>query len=261
MTAEVEVSIPKELLTKILKSVTPEAVLVGGQSLAFWVSYYGIQLPEEFQVGAISDDADFLGGRADLAAIAKSVASTPEYTSLKVISSLVGQVKIPVSKLEYVNVDVLHKLVGLNSGDVRERATRVTVDNVDFLVMHPFDVFVSRIENLAVLAEKQNSQGVEQAKLGVLVARHFIEEIARNPDNGQKHALRLIERVVKLAKKGHGRKVTRDFGIDFRGAVPGYSITSEKFKEIRYPQILAELRPVASGSVDVITRAAFPSAG
>lgn len=261
MHAEVEVSISQELLTKILRSVTPEAVLVGGQSLAFWVSHYGIQLPKEFQVGAISDDADFLGSRDDLAAIAKSVASTPEYTSLKIISSLVGQVKIPVSKLEYVNVDVLHRLVGLSPSDVRARAARVTVDNVDFLVMHPFDVFVSRIENLAILAEKQNSQGVEQAKLAISVVRHFIEEVAGNPNNGQKHARRLIERVVKLAKKGHGRKVTRDFGIDFRGAIPSYSITSEKFKEIRYPQILAELRPVASSSVDVITRAAFPSAG
>lgn len=246
MHAEVEVSISPELLTKVLRSVTPEAVLVGGQSLAFWVSHYDIQLPQEFQVGAISDDADFLGGRDDLVAIAKSVASIPEYTSPKIISSLVGQVKIPVSKIEYVNVDVLHKLVGLNPDAVRARAARVTVNNVAFFVMHPFDVFVSRIENLAVLAEKQNSQGVEQAKLGIAVIRHFIEEVAKNPEEGQKHAMRLIEQVVKLAKKGHGRKVTRDFEIDFRGAIPSYTITSEKFKKIRYPQILVELQPAVA---------------
>ncbi len=241
----VEVSISQELLTKIIRSVTPEAVLVGGQSLAFWVSRYSIQLPEEFRVGAISDDADFLGSRSDVAAIAKSVAGTPEYTPQRILSALVGQVRIPVSEHEYVNVDVLHRLVGPRPEDVRARAARVTVDNVDFFVMHPFDVFVSRIANLAVLPEKQNSQGVEQAKLAILVARHFIEEVAKNPDDGQKHALRLIERVVKLAKQGHGQKVTRDFEIDFRGAIPGYSITSENFNQIRYPQILAELNPFA----------------
>lgn len=242
---EVEVSIPQDLLEKILASVTPNAVLVGGQSLAFWVSHYGIQLPPQFQVGAISDDADFLGGREDVTAIARRVDGIPEYTSQRFLSALVGQIKIPLSRHEYVNVDVLHRLVGLTPQSVRERASIATVGGSDFLVMHPIDVFLSRIENLAQLAEKQNPQGIEQAKLGVLVARNYIEEIAKDQPDGQKHGLKVIEYVVKVAKSGAGHKVSRDFGIDFRGAIPGYAITIEAFHEVRYPQILQELPPSA----------------
>lgn len=242
---QVEVSIPQDLLEKILASVTPNAVLVGGQSLAFWVSHYGVQLPPQFQVGAISDDADFLGGREDVTSIARRVDGIPEYTSQRFMSALVGQVKIPLSRLEYVNVDVLHRLVGLTAQSVRERASIVTVGSTEFLVMHPLDVFLSRIENLAQLADKQNPQGIEQAKLGVLVAHNYIEEIAKELPDGQKHALKTIEYVVKVAKSGAGRKVSRDFGIDFRGAIPGYAIIVEAFHKVRYPQILQELQPPA----------------
>lgn len=239
--AAVEVSIHQELLERILASVTPDAVLVGGQSLAFWVAHYGIELPARFQIGAISDDADFLGSREDIKAIARTMGGIPEFTSQRSLSALVGQVKIPLSPAEFVNVDVLHRLVGLPAQAVRERASAVKVGNAEFLAMHPVDVFLSRIENLAQLTAKQNPQGIEQARLGVLVARRYIEEIAGTPEVGEKHALKMIEYVVKVAKSGAGRKVTQAFGIDFRGAIPGYTITSEPFHKYRHPQILLEL--------------------
>jgi hypothetical protein len=237
----VEVSISQDLLERILASATPDAVLVGGQSLAFWVARYSIELPKQFEIGAISDDADFLGDRADIKSIAAQTNGVPDYAPSHAITALVGQVKIPLSRTEYVNVDVLHSLVGISAVDVRRRASRVTIGHTTFFVMHPMDVFLSRIENLAGLAEKQNPQGIEQAKLGVLVAKCFIEETASIPDSGQSEAGKLIEYVVKIAKTGAGRRVRRDYGIDFRTGIPGYIIKSEKFQETRYPQILLEL--------------------
>jgi len=239
----VEVSVPQDLLEKILSSTTPEAVLVGGQSLAFWVSRYSIDLPPQFQVGAISDDADFLGSKADIQAIACGTHGKAEYASGKLITALVGQVTIPLSPAEYVNVDVLYKVIGPAADDVRKRASEVSIGKANFLVMNPMDVFVSRVCNLSRLREKQNPQGIEQTKLGIAVAREYIEEVAAIEPDGQDHAIKLIEHVYKLAKSGDGHRVTRDFGIDFRGAIPKYAIKVEKFLEIRYPQILRELTP------------------
>lgn len=242
----VEVSIPQALLEKILASATPSAVLVGGQALAFWVARYGIVLPPQFQVGAISDDADFLGDRADIQSIAKQMKGVPAYASKHSVTALVGQVKIPLSSTEFVNVDVLHRLIGPQASEVRARASIVTVGQVEFQVMHPLDVFLSRVENLSQLKEKQNPQGVEQAKLGVLVAQKFIEETTHIPETGQKMATKLIEYVVKVAKSGAGHRISRDFGIDFRAAIPAFAIESKLFHEHRFPQILMELQPPAS---------------
>ena len=50
-----EVPISEELLKKVLASLSEDSVLVGGQALAYWVSYYGVQLPSQMS-GAISDD-------------------------------------------------------------------------------------------------------------------------------------------------------------------------------------------------------------
>ena len=244
----VEVSIPQALLEKILSSATPNAVLVGGQALAFWVARYSIALPHQFQVGAISDDADFLGSREDIQSIAKQTKGIPEYASKHSVTALVGQVKIHLSSTEFVNVDVLHRLVGPLADDVRARASAVTVGKAQFHVMHPLDVFLSRVENLSRLKEKQNPQGIEQTKLGVLVAHKFIEETATIPETGQKLALKLIEYVVKIAKSGAGHRITRDFGIDFRAGIPGYAIELQSFQEHRFPQILAELQPPVSAA-------------
>lgn len=56
--------------------------MVGGQALAFWVSRYGVELPSDVLIGAISDDADFLGTRKDVIDIARGIHGTPELTSL-----------------------------------------------------------------------------------------------------------------------------------------------------------------------------------
>jgi hypothetical protein len=152
---ETEIAISQAQLAKILSGVTPGAVLVGGQALAFWVTNYDVAMPKAL-AGAISDDADFLGSRADVTAIAKAARGIPTFASRNIITALVGQVKIPVSSSEFVNVDVLHNLVGLDPEKVRNHAAEVTWRDVTFHVMHPLDVLQSRIENLAKLRSKQN---------------------------------------------------------------------------------------------------------
>lgn len=242
--AETEVAISQGQLAEILSSVTPGAVLVGGQALAFWVTNYDVALPKAL-VGAISDDADFLGSRDDVLAIANAVHGTPIFASPAVVTALVGQVKIPVSASEFVNVDVLHRLVGVEPGKVRDHAAEVTWNDVTFHVMHPLDVLQSRIENLAKLVEKQNEQGIEQARLAVQVAGRYIAEIAKYPDDGQKHALRLIEQVVGIAKCSAGRRAARDFDVNFWDAIPLYAIESENFTVQRWPRMVKELETAA----------------
>jgi hypothetical protein len=235
-----EVPISEELLKQVLASLSKDSVLVGGQALAYWVSYYGVQLPSQMP-GAISDDADILGSREDVLAIASKTHGLSELQPQRSLSALVGHVTIPVSETTYVNVDVLHRLVGVKSEQVREHASEVQLEEVKFRVMHPIDVLISRVENLAILSDKQNNEGVTQMRLAIMVMAQYVREVFEYPDDGERHAMKVIEKVVSIARTGSGRKCSRDFGISFVDALPGFLIVNPSFRKIRWPQILSEL--------------------
>lgn len=242
--SEHEVPISPALLEKVLSGVTPNAVLVGGQALAVWVSHYGVDLNSGPLVGAISDDADFLGSRDDVTAIARSVSGTPVYPPQREITALVGQVKIRVAPTEFVNVDVIHKVVGIAAETVRKRASEAIFGATHFFVMHPLDVLLSRVENLAQLATKQNAEGVEQTRLAILVAHEYIAEIAKESDNSR-HALKAVEHVVDIAKSSAGKKASQDFGISFFPAIPKHAIKNKSFHAVRWPRLCSELDAAA----------------
>src|ERR1700754_2411215 len=49
---------------------------------------------------------------------------------------------------EFINVDVVFRVIGLPPGAIRKRAVRVEFDDTKFIVMHPLDVLRSRLANL-----------------------------------------------------------------------------------------------------------------
>lgn len=235
-----EAPISKELLQQVLVSLSSQSVLIGGQALAFWVNHYKVQQPSVL-TGAISDDADILGTRDDLKSIALKTKGIAEYEPQHSLSALIGHVTIPISEKLFVNVDVLHKIVGIKADQVRDHASTGELGDIRFRVMHPIDVLISRTENLATLSDKQNDEGIAQLRLAIMVSAQYIRELSELPEDGQKHAMRVIERIVKLAKSGSGRKCAKQFGICFLDALPGFAISNPSFQTTRWPQIVKEL--------------------
>lgn len=233
------VPITGDLLKKILDGATPASVLVGGQALAFWVSHYRINFSLADGIGTITDDADFLGTVADVTSIAKTTAGIAEFPDKRAITALVGMVKIPVST-GFANVDVIHRVVGVDADSVRDHAAEVELENIEFCVMHPLDVLVSKVTNLATLSSKQNEQGVMQTKLALLVTSAYITELSYDADNPRR-VLKAINRVVKLAKRSVGRRVSRDYGVSFISAIPKDVVAFEKFHQIRWTRLLDEI--------------------
>ncbi|MFM0258430.1 hypothetical protein [Paraburkholderia sediminicola] len=238
---------------QVLARLSADAVLVGGQALAVWISYYGLEEQINLRDKSISDDADFLGKRQDVIAIANGVMGVATFPPQSDISAMVGQVAIPTSETEFVNVDVIHRVVGLDADDVRLRASTIDWGAVQFQVMNPLDVLASRIENLKQLPGKRNADGVMQARVAVLVARAYIDELLQGDD--EKAALKAIERVASLAKSSAGRTAAREFRIDFMPGIPGERVSSEAFRTIRWPRLRAELqraarRPEVPGDAD-----------
>lgn len=67
--------ITPDLLERLFLALPPEAVLVGGQSLAIWVDRFGVDLSGSLLSHAISKDADFLGGYDVLQSLHRAINS------------------------------------------------------------------------------------------------------------------------------------------------------------------------------------------
>jgi len=244
-----EVAISSDLLQKIVEHTGNDAVLVGGQALSFWAQYYGIPLQlAEYEGASISKDADFLGKLKNLDAIQEAFGDSAQkmLPPRQGMTALVGSVHIRLSDAEYVNIDVIHKVVGLDANHVMKTAMKVQMGDAFFLIMHPLDVLESRVANLAQLKDKQQpkSNGKVQAHLAICVARRYVQELAADPENEAK-ALRAIEKIVAIAKNSAGRRVSRDYDVNFGWAIPEHSIRSEAFHHHRWPRLCAELATAA----------------
>ncbi|MDP9917386.1 hypothetical protein J2W24_003037 [Variovorax boronicumulans] len=89
------------------------------------------------------------------------------------MTSLVGQAFLLLPDDEYINVDVLWRLVGLTAEQVRSRAVTAERADVSFRVMHELHVLHRTLINLHELKEKQNEKGQMQLRLAIDVAREF----------------------------------------------------------------------------------------
>lgn len=217
-----------------------DAVLVGGQAVAFWASYFNVPVPPA--LGAfVTKDSDFLGNRADVARIASGTRGIAMYPHKRGLTALVGQVRINLTEESFLNVDVLHKIVGFDdSSGVRRRAQEAAMGSARFKAMHPLDCLRSRLENLHKIAEKRSESGAAQAELATTIVGRYLETML--DEEKERLALKGIEAVVKIALGSAGRFAFGTFGIDPLEAIPLKRISNRKFLDTRWPQIQAQAR-------------------
>jgi hypothetical protein len=152
-----EVPFDEAALRRLLEHAT-DAVLVGGQSLAFWVAHYGIAVPPA--LAFISSDADLLGSHDTAGRLAAALNGRDVSPGKIALTALAGQVLIPAGPQRYMNVDVLHKVIGFDdSNAVRSRSLDVALGDVTFRVMHPLDVLKSRSKTCAFSRRSRPSSG------------------------------------------------------------------------------------------------------
>lgn len=230
-------------LNVVLKNLPQDTILVGGQSLIFWMSYYKIE--NELQdTPAISKDTDILGERTHVAMIANAIGGIAKYPPKKSMSIISGQVLLPVGDKEFVNIDVLHRIGTMDTDGVKRRAVEMDADGHPFLMMHPIDVLISRAENFRSIKDKQNAAGLKQVALSIKVAERYIAEIAKLDE---KIALKAIEKVAETARSPAGA-FARKHGVEIYDAIAPEKLVkllkSKKFIADRLPRLSAEIEEV-----------------
>lgn len=232
-----EAAFTDDKLEELLCNIPKNVILVGGQALCLWADFYGVDTNPIGSFGSLTKDADFLGRRSDVKPIANSMSGKAIYPSERAMTAIAGQVQLRLDSNEFLNIDVIHKVFGFDADAIRNKALEGNFGKATFLIMHPLDVFKSRIENLAGLKDKQNPEGIAQTKIVLQVVNKFI--VAINNEN-EKSALKAIEQVASIAKSSAGRNVAKNYGIHFLDAIPVGSIKNLQFQEVRLPRLYAE---------------------
>lgn len=237
-----EAELTAEEIDKILRTCGPHALLVGGQALATWAVYYGVQPVGELS-HAVTTDADFIGTR-DIARALQRQLGEPWKVREGTLDDAGGQVAkvyATVAEEGIKQVDFLSGIVGLNTQTVRERASKlVLADGIVIHVLHPLDVLESRLSNLASLSSKQNPIGVEQARLAASVVRAFIEN--HMDAGGDPRIVRqAIKRIENMALDTRLSQVAFTYDIDVLAAVPVERIAHPRFHEQQWPRVLQRL--------------------
>jgi hypothetical protein len=228
-----------ELLASL--RVAKDAVLIGGQALAFWLAHFNLPLPPGPRT-FVSNDADFLGLLHHVDAFAKVLHARAEYPSRHQLSTLQGAVVKDTPTEPRILVDVLRSVVGLDAAGVRGRAIPVTHPsdaNTQFSVMNPVDCLISRFENLRQLAEKRDEVGVWQAAISIAVCRSYLEKlltIAQEPA-----AITAATRVLRLAGMAAGLQAFRNYQLDALAAISVERFTSTAFRTKQHAKMVQRI--------------------
>ncbi len=237
-----EVALTPDEITQILTVCGSRALLIGGQSLAFWALRYQVR-PAGVLSESVTMDIDFVG-TANVAALLKERLGGHwqlHAASLDEVSGQTAKVYVQLPDNGLKQVDFLSGIVGLDTQTAKRRAVEVEADpGVWVSVLHPLDVLESRLQNLRHLATKQNEVGVAQARLAVEVVCAFLEE--RLTEGDTKPVFQAIKRIKRLVLNPGLARTAFAYDIDVLAAVPVERIAKEDFQERFWPDVLSKLK-------------------
>jgi len=239
-----EVPISKEVVHQLLSRIPQDLILVGGQALAFWIDHYLIDaaLPSGEDEAYVSRDVDFLGTREHIALLAEIISGKTAYPPKKALTILCGQVfVIDKTAKTFMNIDVIHRIGNMSTEEVSRRAVSVSVEGNSFLVMHPLDVLVSRVENYRGIADKRSTNGLRQIQLSIEVANQYL---LKTIERDEKIALNAIEKIAEIARSAAGIKARKN-GAEVYAAINldmlVTAIKNKNFISIRLPRLIEEI--------------------
>ena len=227
-----ELPVDRLVLSRILKLVSPEMVLVGGQALAFWMLRFGIggrPGNPDARLSGVTTDVDFLGSVEFALDLAHALNARFVASDKRAMTALVGQVRIPAANGLAYNVDILHQIFDIGglaksaafTRRARARASEVQLEESRTIrILHPVDVLASRIQNAAGLTQAKGPHVVTQARWSVQVARRALELLARNDASKTDRPGALAAEIYRLAISRAGRIVLQDHGIEVADAIP-----------------------------------------
>lgn len=231
---------PEDAALLIEQTRSKAIVLIGGQAVAFWARYFGI----EPRLPALTSDIDYLGTRAEAVRTSHRLKLRHEINVATLDDATPNTAVLAVQLDGYpepIIIDYLAAIIGLDSRAISKSAITVEFENEPLRILHPLQLLEAKIWNLYRLETKRTPEGIEQARLSIDIVAAFIDQ-ARMP---QKELLKAIEAIARFAATNPARYARR-FELDCMKAIPASvfkeGVLPALFHEKRWPQLVAATR-------------------
>lgn len=234
-----ELALTDEEVDEVLRVCNGRAVLVGGQSLAFWAQHYSIPVTGAL-AACVTSDVDFIG----TADVARVLAESLRPLGWRYWQPTIDDATPHTAKLSkrvegrgIKQIDFLSAIVGLDAERVMKRAPIVRLaEGTQVRVLHPLDVLESRLWNVCLLPSKRSAEDLAQVILAINVAGGYFEQLLR--EHSTRQFLDSAERVGSIAQNARLGAVLSRYGFDVLRAVPADRAPSKAFQTMRWPQIV-----------------------
>jgi hypothetical protein len=240
-----------------------ELVLVGGQAVNFWASFYQGRVPALAREAPFtSKDIDFCGDQRAVRVCAERLGGTPRVATFDDATPNSGTVVFVDAAGITRTLDVVSAPFGLDAAEVHGTAVPVELPDdarasagVRFYVMHPVLCMESRVHNVVGLPGAYDTeQGRKQLRVSILFAREFLVDILDgriDAEDPARTVLKLNERIFRFCTRDrHARELYRATGVDPAAVIVDDARLAPAFRERRLPQMREQLaareRPATS---------------
>jgi hypothetical protein len=243
----------RPILAKI-SDLGREFVLVGGQAVNFWASFYQGRVPALAREAPFtSKDIDFCGDQRSVRVCAERLGGTPRVATFDDATPNSGTVVFVDAAGVTRTLDVVSAPFGLDSAEVHGTAVPVELPDeagastgVRFYVMHPVLCVEGRVHNVAGLPGAYDTeQGRKQLRASILFAREFLLDILDgriDAEDPARTVLKLNERVFRFCMRDHhAKELYRAKGVDPADAIIDDARLPTAFRDKRLPQIKEQL--------------------
>jgi hypothetical protein len=238
-----------EALLLRLGDAAERVVVVGGQAVNFWASFYEARVAELRAAAPFtSKDVDLCAPKADVEEMARRLGGQARLAGFDDHTPNLGTVTYSDEGGTVRTLDVMATLAGLDLRDVRETSVPIHYDtasgqSLTFRVMHPVLVMESRAHNVIQLLAYRTPHGLGQARASVLCAREYLKEMISEDPKG---VLKWNERIFRFrTKDSDGKQIATEYQIDAFNAVIADPRLDAKFLATRYPQMVAQVQRLA----------------
>jgi hypothetical protein len=238
-----------ESLILLFQSIEPsnlDLILVGGQAINIWASYYAKQIPELIDYLPFSSaDLDFYGGKVEAIACQKILGGTINLNKDFDPSPNTGVLIVPAEP-QPLRIDFLGSVFGV--GDVELAQSAIAFEGQEHLaglrvkILNPILCFEGKLKSTVGLPQ-EGRQDIKHLKMSLLFVRQYIIDTI---ENDARQGLKLIERIIFHSWSDTGLTLWHRFNIEINSAIPTASeidtldVKWETFQKIRLPQIQQE---------------------
>jgi hypothetical protein len=230
-----------------------ELVLVGGQAVNFWATYYEGRVPDLAREAPFtSKDIDFCGDQRAVRVCAERLGGTARVATFDDATPNSGTVVFVDGAGVTRTLDIVSAPFGLTSSEVGETALSVEIlddggapTGVTFFV-HPVLCMESHVHNVVGLpAEYDNDHGRKQLRASILVAHEFVRDVLDqrfDAEDPVRATMNLNERIFRFCTRDrHAKELFRSSGVDPAAAILDDARLPQPFREKRLPQMRGQL--------------------